>query len=121
MPFDIIMFRLKYRTVLSTVTIRVFVSKIMRQVKWQTGGSIRIKAQQTKMAWLQDHIRMIIFPSRFAVDWMSQMSLVTCAEKDFVQCFCAPLFSFLLSVACQQNTSTSFLVFSAVGGRRITS
>ena len=49
--------------------------------------------------WLQDHIRMIIFPSRFAVDWMSQMSLVTCAEKDFVQCFCAPLFSFLLSVA----------------------
>ena len=62
MPFDIIMFRLKYRTVLSTVTIRlslnqrrgylltiVFVSNIMRQVKWQTGGLIQIKAQQTKM------------------------------------------------------------------------
>jgi len=74
MPFNMIMFRLKYRTVLSTVTIRlslnrrrrflltiVFVSNIMRQVKWQTGGLILIKAQQTKMAWSHDHILMIIF------------------------------------------------------------
>ena len=57
MPFDNIMFKLKYcvirgvqykfslyrrRRFLSTI---VFVSDIMRQVKWQTGGFDKIKAR----------------------------------------------------------------------------
>jgi len=105
MPFDNIMFKLKYcvihvvqykfslyrrRRFLSTI---VFVSDIMRQVKWQKGGLIRIKARPAVVtigfARLLSHdapFAWTRFFNRFAVDSISQITLVTALEKVFGLC-----------------------------------